>query len=140
MWGFQATGAAPLLLGHPVEHPETVATAIRIGKPARGPEALAAVAESGGLLDAVSDEEIMEAYRLVASCEGVMCEPASAAPIAGLFKRVRYGEDFSDRTIVAILTGHGLKDPAAALSLFQEQRPVEARLQSVLAMLEGAGG
>ncbi len=138
MWGFQATGAAPLVEGRPVEHPETVATAIRIGKPARGEEALAAVAESNGLLDAVTDEEIMEACRLVASCEGVMCEPASAASIAGLRKRVRQGADLSSWTVVAVLTGHGLKDPAAALSLFGEQQPVEASLDAVLSVLEPA--
>lgn len=136
MWGFQAAGAAPLVTGRPVEHPETLATAIRIGKPARGDEALAAIRESGGLLDAVTDEEIIEAYRLVASREGIMCEPASAAPIAGLLKRARSGDDLSDLTVVAILTGHGLKDPATALSLFQEQRPVAASLDSVLAVLE----
>jgi len=138
MWGFQATGAAPLVTGQVVEFPETVATAIRIGKPARGQEALAAVAESNGLLDAVTDQEIMEAYRLVASCEGIMCEPASAASIAGLRKRAQAGADLSDRTIVAVLTGHGLKDPAAALSLFGEQRPVEATLDAVLSVLEPA--
>jgi threonine synthase len=136
MWGFQAEGAAPLVTGHPVEHPETVATAIRIGKPARGPEALAAVKESEGLFAAVSDEEIMEAYRLVASCEGVMCEPASAASIAGLQKLVREGEDLSKLTVVAVLTGHGLKDPSTALSLFEQQPPVEPNLEAVLALLE----
>ena len=136
MWGFQAAGAAPLVEGHPVEKPETVATAIRIGKPARGPEALAAVAESGGLLDAVTDEEIMEAYRLVACYEGVMCEPSSAAAIAGLRKRARLGDDLSDLTVVVVLTGHGLKDPATALSLFGEQHPVEASLDAILPLLE----
>ncbi|GAC1510338.1 MAG: hypothetical protein NVS2B16_10260 [Chloroflexota bacterium] len=136
MWGFQAEGAAPLVHGHVVEHPETLATAIRIGKPARGSEALAAIAESDGLLDMVSDAEIIEAYRLVASREGVMCEPASAAPIAGLLKRARNGEDFSQLTVVAILTGHGLKDPATALTLFKEQHPVPATLDSVLSILE----
>jgi threonine synthase len=136
MWGFQAAGAAPLVDGRPVEHPETVATAIRIGKPARGAEALAAARESGGLLDKVSDAEIVEAYRLVASCEGVMCEPASAAPIAGLRKLTREGTDLSGLTIVAVLTGHGLKDPATALSLFGERRPIEASLDAVLATLE----
>lgn len=138
MWGFQASGAAPLVDGHPVEHPETVATAIRIGKPARGREALAAVVESDGLLDKVDDQEIMDAYRLVACCEGVMCEPASAAPIAGLRKLAREGQDLSELTIVAVLTGHGLKDPAVALSLFEEQQPVEPILANVLQVLETA--
>ena len=132
MWGFQAEGAAPLVHGRPVDHPQTVATAIRIGKPARGDEALAAVANSGGLLDLVSDAEILEAYRLVASTEGVMCEPASAASIAGLRKRVGAGEDLSRSTVVAILTGHGLKDPATALAQFGELVPVAATLDSVL--------
>jgi threonine synthase len=132
MWGFQAEGAAPLVHGRPVDHPQTVATAIRIGKPARGDEALAAVANSGGLLDLVSDAEILDAYRLVASTEGVMCEPASAASIAGLRKRLEAGEDLSRATVVAILTGHGLKDPATALAQFGELVPVAATLDSVL--------
>ena len=132
MWGFQAEGAAPLVLGRLVDHPQTIATAIRIGKPARGDEALAAVANSGGLLDSVTDTEIMEAYRLVASLEGVMCEPASAASIAGLQKQVSAGRDLSDQTVVAILTGHGLKDPATALSQFGELTPVPATLDTVL--------
>jgi threonine synthase len=132
MWGFQAEGAAPLVIGRPVDHPRTVATAIRIGKPARGDEALAAVANSGGLLDSVSDAEIIEAYRLVASMEGVMCEPASAASIAGLRKRVAAGDDLSSTRVVAILTGHGLKDPATALAQFGELIPVAATLDSVL--------
>lgn len=135
MWGFQASGAAPLVRGQSVEHPETVATAIRIGRPARGNEALAAVAESGGLLEAVTDEEIMEAYRMVASCEGVMCEPASAAAIAGLRKRVAEGHDLSELVVVAVLTGHGLKDPAAATSLFSRPRPIEPTLAGILPLL-----
>lgn len=132
LWGFQAEGAAPLVYGTPVEHPHTVATAIRIGKPARGDEALAAVAESGGMLAAVSDDEIVEAYRLVASLAGIMCEPASAAPIAGLRAHTRHGGDLSDRVVVAILTGHGLKDPATALGLFRELEAVDGTLESVL--------
>lgn len=138
MWGFQAAGAAPLVEGHPVEHPETVATAIRIGKPARGEEALAAVKESDGLLATVTDQEIMEAYRLVASREGIMCEPASAAPIAGLRKQAQQGRDLSDLVVVAVLTGHGLKDPTIALSLFEEQAPVPASVDAVLSVLEPA--
>ncbi|HLJ65745.1 MAG TPA: threonine synthase [Chloroflexota bacterium] len=135
MWGFQAAGAAPLVTGRPVEAPETVASAIRIGRPARGAEALAAVAESAGLLEAVSDEQILEAYRLVACREGVMCEPASAAPLAGLLKLARNGRDLSGLTIVAVLTGHGLKDPATALASFPALEEVPADLDAVLEVM-----
>ena len=135
MWGFQAEGAAPLVIGHSVEHPQTIATAIRIGKPARGDEALAAIANSGGLIDAVSDDEILEAYRLVASREGIMCEPASAASIAGLLKRSRRGDDLSRLSVVAVLTGHGLKDPATALAQFGEMEPIAAELDALLALM-----
>ncbi len=135
MWGFQAAGAAPLVDGHPVEHPKTIATAIRIGRPARGEEALAAVAASGGLLRSVSDDAILAAYRSVASCEGVMCEPASAAPLAGIRKLREEGHDLSSMTIVAVLTGHGLKDPATALAQFAELTPVEATLDALLSPL-----
>jgi threonine synthase len=131
MWGFQASGSAPLVVGEPVEHPQTIATAIRIGKPARGEEALAAVADSHGLLEAVTDAEILEAYRLTASLAGLMCEPASAASIAGIRKRARV-DDLSGATVVAVLTGHGLKDPTTALSLFDELRPVPATVGAVL--------
>lgn len=132
MWGFQAAGAAPLVKRRPVEHPDTVATAIRIGRPARGKEALKAVRESHGLLDAVTDEEIMEAYRLVASCEGIMCEPASAAPLAGIRKKVHEGKDFSDSTVVVVLTGHGLKDPGAAVATIKERAPIEPSVHAIL--------
>jgi threonine synthase len=131
MWGFQASGSAPLVVGEPVENPQTIATAIRIGKPARGEEALAAVADSHGILEAVTDAEILEAYRLTASLAGLMCEPASAASIAGITKRARV-DDLSGATVVAVLTGHGLKDPTTALSLFDELRPVPATVASVL--------
>lgn len=138
MWGFQAAGAAPLVEGRPVEHPETIATAIRIGKPARGQEALAAVRDSNGSIEAVTDEQIMEAYRTVAALEGVMCEPASAASIAGLMQRARRGEDLSSLRIVAVLTGHGLKDPTTALSLFQMPEPITPDLTALLAALNSA--
>ena len=111
LFGFQAEGAAPLVLGHPVEHPETVASAIRIGNPARGEQALAATAESGGSIRTVSDEEILAAYRLMASREGMFCEPASSASVAGLLK---YGAEGA-RTVVCVMTGRGLKDPETAL-------------------------
>lgn len=133
MWGFQAAGAAPLVSGRPVEEPETVASAIRIGKPARGPQALEAVRQSGGLLAAVSDAEILAAYQLVATTEGVMCEPASAAPLAGLLQQP--AEALAGRTVVAVLTGNGLKDPATALSLHPELSPLPADLPTVLSAL-----
>ncbi|MHB1467794.1 MAG: threonine synthase [Solirubrobacteraceae bacterium] len=111
MFGFQAEGAAPLVLGHPVEHPETVASAIRIGNPARGQEALKVVSESAGAIRPVSDEEIMEAYRFIAVNEGMFCEPASSAAIAGLLK---YGHDGASR-VVCVMTGRGLKDQQTAM-------------------------
>jgi threonine synthase len=116
MFGFQAAGAAPLVLGHVVEKPETLATAIRIGNPARGDEAIAAASDSGGAIDSVTDEEILAAYRLLASSEGVFCEPASAASVAGLLKRHAAGGFTAGERVVCILTGHGLKDPDTALS------------------------
>jgi threonine synthase len=114
VWGFQAEGANPLVCGHPVENPETVATAIRIGKPARGDEALAAARDSGGVIRDVSDKEILAAQRLLAQKEGVFCEPASAAGIAGVLKYQETGLPLGD-TLVAIVTGHGLKDPQTAI-------------------------
>jgi threonine synthase len=116
MLGFQAAGAAPLVLGHTVERPETVATAIRIGNPARGDEALAAVRESGGAIDSVTDEEILAAYSLLARSEGVFCEPASAASVAGLLKRHAAGGFAEGDRVVCVLTGHGLKDPDTAIA------------------------
>ncbi len=112
LFGFQAEGAAPLVLGHPVEHPETVASAIRIGHPVRGEDAIAATVESGGSIRAVSDAEILAAYRLLASKEGMFCEPASAASVAGLLK---YGSDGAQQ-VVCVLTGRGIKDPQTAIA------------------------
>ena len=114
MWGFQAAGAAPLVHGRRVERPETVATAIRIGAPASWEKALAARDESGGRIDAVSDDEILAAYRDLAHLEGVFCEPASASSIAGLRKVAATGDLDPDATVVAVITGHGLKDPHTA--------------------------
>jgi threonine synthase len=111
MLGFQAEGAAPLVLGHTVEHPETVASAIRIGNPARGEQALEAARESGGAIRPVSDEEIIEAYRLMAASEGMFCEPASAAAVAGLLK---HGAEGAKR-VVCVMTGRGLKDQQTAM-------------------------
>ena len=111
LFGFQAAGAAPLVHGVPVEHPETVASAIRIGNPARWEEAMNAMTASGGGVAAVSDAQILDAYRFLAAAEGVFCEPASAASVAGL---LAHGAGQADR-IVCVLTGHGLKDPQTAL-------------------------
>jgi threonine synthase len=114
MWGFQAAGAAPLVHGRRVDRPETVATAIRIGAPASWDKAIAARDESGGRIDAVSDDEILAAYRDLARLEGVFCEPASAAGVAGLRKLAGAGALDPDATVVAVITGHGLKDPHTA--------------------------
>ncbi len=114
MLGFQAAGAAPIVLGHPVEHPETVATAIRIGNPASWTKATAARDESGGRIEAVTDDEILAAYRDIATHEGIFCEPSSAASLAGVRKLVQAGELDRDALIVCVLTGNGLKDPATA--------------------------
>jgi threonine synthase len=117
MIGFQAEGAAPIVRGYPIEKPETIATAIRIGNPASWKKAEAARDESGGLIDMVSDEEILNAYRLVAATEGVFCEPASAASIAGLIKKAKEGLFNGSERIVCTLTGHGLKDPDTAIKI-----------------------
>jgi threonine synthase len=114
MWGFQAEGAAPLVHGRRVEHPETIATAIRIGAPASWDKALAARSESDGRIEAVTDAEILAAYRYLATLEGVFCEPASAASVAGVRKMSLAGELDPTATVVAVITGHGLKDPHTA--------------------------
>lgn len=113
MIGFQAAGAAPIVIGHPVEDPETVATAIRIGNPVRWKQAGAAAKESGGYIDLVTDKEILDAYEMLANKEGIFAEPASAASLAGLRKSVQEGKIDSGSRVVCVLTGHGLKDPAA---------------------------
>ena len=114
MLGFQAAGAAPIVLGHPIEHPETIATAIRIGKPASWQLATAARDASGGRIDAVTDDEILTAYRDLARLEGIFCEPSSAAGLAGVAALAASDELDPDATIVAVLTGNGLKDPDTA--------------------------
>jgi threonine synthase len=114
MWGFQAAGAAPLVHGRRVERPETVATAIRIGAPASWEKAIAARDESGGRIEAVTDDEILAAYRDIARLEGIFCEPASAAGVAGLRTMAAAGTLDPDALVVAVLTGHGLKDPHTA--------------------------
>jgi threonine synthase len=117
LYGFQAEGAAPLVEGHPIENPETVASAIRIGNPARWEEAMNAFTASRGRVAAVSDEKILEAYRWLAASEGVFCEPASAASVAGLLAHGLPVADGAEppRSVVCVLTGHGLKDPDTAL-------------------------
>jgi len=117
MLGFQAAGAAPLVHGAPVESPQTVATAIRIGNPASWKTAILARDESGGAIDAVTDDEILAAYRRLAAEEGIFCEPASAACVAGILKRAASGERFEGQRIVCVITGSGLKDPEAALAV-----------------------
>ena len=118
LYGFQAEGAAPLVVGHPIEKPETVASAIRIGNPARWEEAMGAFTASRGRVAAVSDEQILNAYRWLADSEGVFCEPASAASVAGVLAHGLPVADGGDppHTVVCVLTGHGLKDPDTALS------------------------
>ncbi|MBS20543.1 MAG: threonine synthase [Chloroflexi bacterium] len=132
MNGYQADGASPIVDGHVVDHPQTVASAIRIGNPASWESALKARNESMGVIDKVDDDEILTAYRKLASEEGVFCEPASAASLAGLLKRVNAGESFKNKEIVCVITGNGLKDPDIA----NEIEPVsleeyEASVESV---------
>jgi threonine synthase len=133
LYGFQAEGAAPLVEGHPIENPETVASAIRIGNPARWEEAMDAVTASRGRIAAVSDEQILDAYRFLASSEGVFCEPASAASVAGLIAHgLPVAEDMpKPETIVCVLTGHGLKDPDTALGKAPSVIGCDAELEAV---------
>ena len=121
MWGFQAAGAAPIVDDAPVAKPETIATAIRIGSPASWDGAVAARDESGGRIEAVTDDEILAAYRLLADREGVFAEPASAASVAGVLK---YRDDLPDGTVVCTLTGHGLKDPDTAMRDVPPPEPI----------------
>jgi threonine synthase len=114
--GVQATGAAPFVHGGPVARPETVATAIRIGNPATWQPALDAAHDSGGAFRAVTDEAILEAYHTIAASEGIFCEPASAASVAGLREAVRAGDVDADQQCVCVLTGNGLKDPDTAVA------------------------
>jgi len=134
MCGFQAEGAAPIVRGKPVKKPETIATAIRIGNPASWKSAEAARDESGGLIDMVSDDEILSAYKLLANKDGVFVEPASAASVAGLIKLSKSGyfKKAKNPKIVCILTGHGLKDPDRAIKSIKNPTVVPANLKSVL--------
>ena len=127
MYGFQAAGAAPLVLGRPVEQPETVASAIRIGNPARWEQAMNAMTSSGGSVNAVSDEQILDAYRFLAREEGVFCEPGSAASVAGL---LAHGAGGAER-VACVLTGHGLKDPDTALAEVGGVIPCEPELSAI---------
>ena len=130
--GFQAEGAAPIVRGHPVESPQTVASAIRIGNPASWKGAISARDESGGSISAVSDDEILEAYRRLAAQEGVFCEPASAASVAGVLKAAIAGTSFNGRIVVCVITGNGLKDPETAL----QTEPAIHHVASDLAAIE----
>jgi threonine synthase len=131
MYGFQAEGAAPIVRGHAIEKPETVATAIRIGNPASWQKAVAARDESGGIIDMVSDEEILSAQRIMASEAGVFGEPASAAPLAGLIKLTNQRKDFSGKVIVGVVTGTGLKDTETALKKAPQILELPADIKAV---------
>jgi len=135
MMGFQAEGAAPIVLGHPVDNPETIATAIKIGNPASWKSAEEARDESGGVIEAVSDEEILDAYRLLASREGTFCEPASAASLAGAIRKKREGVLHDGDTVVCTLTGHGLKDPDIALKSSPAPARVEADIRKITRLM-----
>jgi threonine synthase len=131
MLGFQAEGAAPIVRGEPVESPETVATAIRIGNPASWSGATEARDQSGGLIEAVSDEEIMDAQREIARSEGIFCEPASAAGVAGVRRLAAEGRIGPGETVVCVLTGHGLKDPDSVQAEEGALTPIAADLDSI---------
>jgi threonine synthase len=131
MWGFQAAGAAPLVTGERVAEPETVATAIRIGNPASWGAALEARDASEGSISAVTDEEIVDSYRRLAADEGIFCEPASAASVAGLRHMVSAGADLSDHTVVCVITGSGLKDPEIAMTIPASRHDVSADIEAV---------
>jgi threonine synthase len=138
MCGFQAQGASPIVKGHPIKNPKTIATAIRIGNPASWKEAIAAKKESKGLIEAVSDKQILSAYKFLAGEIGVFVEPASAASVAGLFRLKQRGffNKFKDKLkpiiVVCTLTGHGLKDPQAAINNIKTPPVVEAKMKAVL--------
>ena len=133
--GVQAAGAAPLVLGHPVENPETLATAIRIGRPARGEQALDAAHESKGKIMAVSDEEILVAQKILAG-EGIWVEPASAAGLAGLIAEIGRGKlDAKGKRVVVVCTGHGLKDPAIVTESFESPKMIPATYDALVSII-----
>jgi threonine synthase len=143
MWGFQAEGAAPIVKGHPIDHPETIATAIRIGNPASWRQAEEARDQSLGRIDAVTDAQILAAHRLLSSREGIFVEPASAASVAGLLAAHAAGLVPPGARIVCTVTGHGLKDPAWALKnaqgveIIPTRVPVDAYTAATSLGLEG---
>ncbi len=137
MLGFQAAGAAPIVLGRPVKKPDTVATAIRIGNPASWKGAVAARDESGGRIDAVTDEEILNAYKLIASTEGIFCEPASAASLAGVIKLYKENYFRPRATVVCSLTGSGLKDPDTVFKVSREPLKIKADIKAVEKVIKG---
>jgi threonine synthase len=140
MWGFQAEGAAPIVLGHPVDSPDTIATAIRIGNPASWKQALAARDSSGGRIDAVSDPQILAAHRWLSAREGVFVEPASAASVAGLLQVHAAGELDPGQVVVCTVTGHGLKDPQWALQGLDGKAVEPIRVQVDAMTVAGALG
>jgi threonine synthase len=139
MFGFQAAGAAPLVLGHPVLHPDTVATAIRIGAPASWTGAIDARDSSHGLIDSVTDTQILSAYKLLAATEGVFVEPASAASVAGLLATFADGRLPAGSLVVCTVTGNGLKDPDTAMTFMTEPVVLPVAAEAVTAALGLAG-
>jgi threonine synthase len=131
MMGFEAEGSAAIVRGKVITNPKTVASAIRIGNPASWKSAVAARDESGGFIDCVSDEEILNAYKLLAVTEGIFGEPASAASVAGLIKKAKGGTDFSDKRVVCVITGTGLKDPDTALKSAHTILEIPADLETI---------
>jgi threonine synthase len=136
MLGFQAAGAAPIVLGKRVDKPETIATAIRIGNPASWESAVKAKEESGGRIDAVTDEEILNAYSLIATAEGIFCEPASAASLAGVIRLYREGYFKSGDSVVCTLTGNGLKDPDTVFRVSKSPVKVKGDLPEVEGLIK----
>ncbi len=145
MLGFQASGAAPIVKGHPIKNPKTIATAIRIGNPASWKQAQGARDESGGIIDMVTDREILDAYKMLASKEGIFAEPASAASVAGILKLAKKGYFYrKQRTenreqsirIVCVLTGHGLKDPDRAIASVKKPKSIRPKVEAVLEHLK----
>jgi len=140
MWGFEAEGAAAIVRGEPIRKPETVATAIRIGNPASWQTAVQAKEESGGLIDSVTDEEILASYRKIARLEGVFCEPASAASVAGVTKMLEQNKLAPGSTVVCVLTGNGLKDPNTALdSVGTSPHVVPCDKKRIISLIDGEG-